>query len=514
MYTAGFYAGALPVSWGVLGAVFLAVWLTSAARDPLYSYGGTAFVCCTSLAGFKVAQMLCRAVCRRPLLRRLTLPESPTLGLMDTHLFPLGEECVRLLGVYYGIKKYSSGEAWVGHAAVAAAGYAALTLPRHLLVFSPRNYTTHYNRFIDLHQKFLYHVTSGSAKRSVASGASAASDATLVQHYADCQEPIFNMDPFLTMSGAASSIAISPDLLMASSDSDRFYSVSPKDTMYLLCDPLAGQDDVLDNVSESGDSRRPLVSTTEASSPDFGPSGDIAEVQSHNEHTKLIRSKLPAGGNSRLLQGPSAPSQGLVQQLPPARRLAWLLPSMGPKPTPTAGRRHEREVIRKKLSTYTLNSESGLFRSLETRRGYGLVDLEMQSTALKCNSHLYYAFAKYVNRYIDFWSSTLDGMVCLIDPSFVKFGCSIPDLSTAVFIMYLICDILWHFVATMTVAAVLAVPFTAYSAACLVVLAVLKLFRVNYLYSQCTLSYQAAVSADFCINLSCLALALTFYLLH
>lgn len=427
------------------------------------------------------------------------LPTAPSDKAADKFGLPLLEELVRFLLVAWSI---STPEVSASQALTVATVYAVNKLVCNLVTFSPVDYASKYEKFERFYSMFLAHTLGAVSKTSFVSMSTSDSGATLVpseELVADVEpaKPVFNLDSFKTLSPRP----LMPILCPATSqqtqpNTDYLYSVSPKNTLH---PELHIDDDDLD-VHSFAPHDSSSIHTTD-SHYDGGGGGGLRVTLPNG-------ARISVGGgagfhydnpshsrhNSTTSLGYTSPDDSKVH---PLRWFAWLLPLKVGKKEMTPG--ELKMSIRKKLSTYTLNSDTASLKSSTCMPLYGTIDLESQVTSAKReNLQRFYEFARFSNDYLDSWSSSFSGILREIDPAFIRYGVTLPDMSPAFFLLQLVSIILWQFLATMLCAVRFAnVPLFAGAAAALIVL---KLFCGNYLHSQCTMSYRFSIAVETVLN--------------
>lgn len=157
--------------------------------------------------------------------------------------------------------------------------------------------------------------------------------------------------------------------------------------------------------------------------------------------------------------------------------------------------------IQKIFSTYTINSEVLSLRSSFARPQYGTFDLENQSFGeSSCeNVQTFHRFARFANKYFDYWSTKFTDLIKEVDPAFIKFGTTLPELSVFSFIMYQASMCLWLFSSCL----LLVLPLVSshkVTVFALFTLVSTKLFCCNYLSYQYSGSYKSALLIEFLLN--------------
>lgn len=198
----------------------------------------------------------------------------------------------------------------------------------------------------------------------------------------------------------------------------------------------------------------------------------------------------------------------------------WLLPIPQSEDGPVCVfHRALRFSIRKKLSTFTLNTETKSLKS-SLRLLYGTVDIESQLPDRQCklskteNVHAYYEFAKFGNKFFDVWSPGLLEFYRSVDPSFYRFGTLLSRLPVFYYVIYAASICMWQFASTLMLAYpfVVATPSVLTFLGLVAVVFVAKVFCTNYLNNQATCSYRVSLVVELAVSLILFALAYFYYL--
>lgn len=185
----------------------------------------------------------------------------------------------------------------------------------------------------------------------------------------------------------------------------------------------------------------------------------------------------------------------------------WLLPVTKKEDDTHISPLALRQTIRKKMSTFTLNSDTASLKSVPCKL-YGSIDLESQLPEKSArftaeNVHGYYEFAKFANQYFDVRTPRLLEFYKGVDPAFYHFGTLLPNFPAFFYIVYSTSICLWQYSSTL----ILAYPFVAADPrlvtfmGIICILAVLKLFCINYLHNQATCSYRVSLVVELVLNL-------------
>lgn len=540
---------AVPLPSALVGFTVVGLFPTKNRLDDLAAYVNAA-----ALAQVVLFLFLCLVVLQKTALYTyLPLPETPADDLASRLVVPLSEEVVKLALLASCFWLFASREhEFLSYVLVLAAVFAVNKLNCHWVTFSPIGYAIRYRRFCEYFEKYETHdVPVLCGKKSIVSTRSDDSGSTLVLLHSDPLPPlIFNLDPF------ASPDSTTYPSTQAHQMIDRFYSVSPRDTMYLACEPgMESSSDSDDSeseteppanttleeglTSESQDAPEPELASESADHTDMGIEETLALAPEWLEHPDQesvhstdthfggggggnLRYKFPDGSLLKFGGGAGFDYKHRDRRSGTDSSTAndswmewfrWLYPKRCKRTSSRKLQHMESALIKKKFSTYSLGSETKpLLRkssaiSQTTAALYASVDLESQSlfpTRTRCNSHRFFHFAKFANKYLDLWLSDAIGLMSTVDPAFKRFGTIIPRLSVFYFTAYLSSICLWQF----TSFHILAYPFLSSAPVWaawiggIMFLLVTKLFCANYLHSQCHLSFKVSIAAELLINIA------------
>lgn len=429
------------------------------------------------------------------------LPETATQNPIDKFVIPLSEEVVKLALIAL-CTNFASGplNRWP-HFILVACVFTLNKLVCNYVTFNPINYKTRFRSFIRIHNKYLDHKRCQFRKKSISSTFSEGKMSLSLQGSLDDQillneKPIFQNISFHDPTKQSPPMEIYKNGNTAHLDLiDRLYSVSPKDTLHLLygdCDYKQPEFSLL--LSKTSNNYQAIPHLDELNS--ICDSGDASFYDS----LKRLEIQNPAASTD-------FPSSNLSLSF---KWFSWLLP-LEISQTPVLNSTNSA-VIKKKLSTYTLNTESSSVKSIHSRKLFGSFDLESQVCTKDekvINSHTFQDFAAFANKYLDFWSPNLGGIIRVLDPAFMKFGVPLNEFSSLFFIMHLLSSGLWQYTSVL----LLAFPFCLQTALyrqwalILPLIAIIKLFIVNYLHSQCTLSYRFSIIIEISVNMGLAVLA-------
>ncbi|OVF11153.1 hypothetical protein A9F13_01g06204 [Clavispora lusitaniae] len=430
------------------------------------------------------------------------LPESCPSGFVDKFLKPIVGEMSRfsvitlastLGGPNFSIDIYS--------VYVVAFVYSANFCAAYLMTFSPLHYKQRYERF--LHQHSIY-TSSKPGPKLPQPSYTALKDTDLYSLAAEVEpKPTFNLDSFRPLHKLSHSKSM-PVLVQNSQQAhlnmiDRLYSVSPKNTLHLQIESDTKWMPSIDNL-HAMDQHSEEPSIIEYTQPE----NFEAHFNCHEFHSDGASFTSSSSSDAETLK-----SRSPVSTVRSALKwFNWLLPLPSSfqnqqfQPSP-----HEvKRFINKKLSSFTLNSETATLKSHGLRSSYGAIDLENQSYSINDTSdnvHEFYKFAAFSNKYFDASSSHSTDSNASIDPSFLRFGVLLSKLSVFQFVLYGITNGLRHFAYTLILSSLFLNPSFAGSSPCLVVLMMIaKLFSNNYLHQQSTLSHRITTAIDFFITLA------------
>lgn len=472
--------------------------------------------------------------------RAAKLPSLPPEGHVDKFVVPMAEEIVK----FCVICLFSNGRALSAtHVYVVALVYALNKLVCILFTFSPLHHSVHYNKFNKLHQIWQdgeslpaskipsFGIDQESGWKSRLSVDSSDSGATLNNVPEPAETPVFNLNSFSTSLAKAKLMPIlGSDRIQTHHDViDRLYSVSPKNTLHLQEADSDSDDDVtlyiISGESDSADSASLHTNGTHLGGggggnfkykfPDgsklrFG-GGAGFDYQHDTPETDPPRDGSCSESSSSSTVTSNSFGEREKEWLRPFLLwFRWLIPIHGDRmPTDI----NTNQSIQKKLSTYTMNSEVLSLKSKDSRN-YGTFDLESQDfKARNKNVHTFYRFARFANKYFDYWSPNFSDLIRDIDPAFMRFGVTLPDFPTFFFLIFEVSICLWQFASSL----LLAYPILAQEVhiwnfmACVALMVVCKLFCCNYLHFQSTVSYKVALVLELFVNLSMFCSCLYYY---
>lgn len=323
-----------------------------------------------------------------------------------------------------------------------------------------------------------------------------------------------------------------PDVL------ERLYAVSPKNTLYLQYDKFK----TLMNLDLDSNSLNLDQSPEENCS--------LCSVSSENDTSTLktqdthfggggggnVDYKLPNGGRLKFGGGAgfdfrrgSKASKSLLRSdchasnsmFPNYRWYCWLSCFHDHTVKSNVSASTTNATIRKKLSNYTINYDSTSLRVCDSNFLYNStyddlsVDLERGgSHLLTPNAQLVFRFNQFANRYLDSWNSDSEAVHASIDPSFIRFGAPIPEMSSFYLTIYFFNTMTWQFLNTLALALPFIKPSTLHWIETLIILMMIitKLFCVKYLYLQSTRSYKFSILTEFLIYISFFAILDMIYI--
>lgn len=502
-------------------------------------------------------------------LRFLSYVETAPVGAEKFGL-PLIEEVIKFFSiVLFVILGNSNHDCRVSYVYTVAAVYAFNFVAASLVEFCPINYTLRFKKFLAYYEIYQSHML-GTISKNTSGNSSLLSTPTLGPAHGPI--PVFNLSSF--ESGPLGPSALMPILSQQAVEPDsdmieRLYAVSPKNTLHFLLGEygtnISGP--TLQMPVENDDATS--VHTTDThlgggggggfkyklpggAKIGFGGGGGFdyehgsgsSDTNSDKQSCESIASfsdrkpcfqslsNSPAFGlsespNTLASFPPCDRHMGKFESVPPQSFLwrilfwfRWLVPfAPCEDETVNVSRRALRFSIRKKLSTYTLNSDTRSLKSFPQRL-YGALDLESQLPDRQCrpsyvteNVHGYYEFAKYGNQFFDVCSPRLVEFYKGVDPAFYRFGTLLSKLPVFYYIVYAASICMWQFSSTL----ILAYPFVAPAASLsmfvglVAVVFVTKAFCANYLHNQATCSYRVSLVVELVVNLILFAFSYFFY---
>lgn len=513
-------------------------------------------------------------------LRFVSYVERAPVGA-EKFFVPLLEEVVKFFSiVLFVFLGNSSHDCRVSYVYTVAAVYAFNFVVASLVEFCPINYTSRFGKFLADYEIYHSHIL-GTVIKNASHDSSLLSTPTLAPaNHAPI--PVFNLNSFgsdLNSFGTKplASSALMPimnqQVLEANSDMiERLYSVSPKNTLHFLLGDYGTNTSgpVLQMPAEEDDAKSvhsldthlgggggggfkykfpggPKIGFGGGGGFDYEHGSGPSDTNSGKDSCKSVVSFSDKRPEFHCLSG--SPAFGLSDSsntsvsIPPCNRhpvkfeslcqhqalqwrilywFRWLVP-IAPceDEIVNVSRRALRFSIRKKFSTYTLNSDTRSFKSFPQRL-YGAVDLESQLPDRQCrpsninteNVHRYYEFAKFGNQFFGVWSPRLFEFYKGVDPAFYRFGTMLTKLPVFYFIVYAASICVWQFSSTL----ILAYPFVAPTASLstfvglVAVVFVAKVFCMNYLHNQATCSYRVSLVVELAVNLILFAFSYFFYL--
>lgn len=435
------------------------------------------------------------------------LPESPPSSVYQKVLKPIGGEGIRLLLIAVSTTFLSQGDTFdIFHAYCIATVYAINFSVAYCLSFSPFHYADRYARF--LHQHTIYESSKSINKAPVIRKVSL--DHKEIHHLHGLidespEKPVFNLN-FFAPAQNLKHHKLMPILIQNSQQAhldmiDRLYAISPKNTIHLQLEAGYNEQTIpMDKFYPTEYSPAILEPGQEDDSPQMIQA--TLSDDTYSEETLLSSSPE----NFSLL---SSSSSGVSEKSSLERFkdlvvwFRWILPIHGAsdkESIPTTSPYEIRRSLNKKLSSYTLNSETISLKAPQNRTLYGTIDLEGNTPSeSECkNVHEYYRFASFSNKYFDSNPST-----STIDPSFITFGELLTSLPLTYFILYGLSNILRHFAYTLALSPIFMAPNICGLEVFLIgLMLIVKLFSHNYLYQQSTSSYKQSIVVDFCIMLA------------
>lgn len=510
--------------------------------------------------------------------QKISFPELAPTDAATKFGVPLMEEiarfCTLAMIVLLGKSEFNCNVTYVY---TVAAVYGLNHLVASIVRFSPFDYHSRFQRFLRSYEIYDSHMLRRLTKKASSTLSYALDSAVTLASVNSPAKPVFNLNSFdeppqLSHSKLIRSIRL--DTLEASPDFwERMYSVSPKNTLHLQIGKSGGEDEVssrllaklqaledplgpsqVDLDPRANDSLSVHTSDThfggggggnfrlklpDGTELEFGSGAGFdyrhrsrceSEDSSHKNREHESSQSLPSPefvpsnpSNSSFCDNPYSPSISPSTHGAEKNTLKniiywfrWLLPLAQKEDestniSPLAVRRS----IRKKLSTYTLNSDTSSLKSFPCK-SYGAIDLESQlpvRTSSVANIHSYYKFAKFANQFFDVRPPRLLEFFKGVDPAFYHFGTLLPKFPAFFFIVYSTCICLWQFTSTL----IIAYPFVAYHpdvltfVVILSTLAVIKLFCINYLHDQATCSYRVSLVVELVLNLVAFAFVYSCY---
>lgn len=510
MHTAGFVFGVVPI----LGLFYLFCMVL--ARIPIrefddicmYIFAG--FACQMVIMGFRVWWVARKSHLHFSRAHK-KLPETASTRIDDKFGVHIVEETLKFIILAVFAVFLAQNQLLVASYVLIVSGvFAGNKLGCQMVTFSPVNYKRHYAKFISAFEKFETRACVLSDKISLNSDdaiSQLSEPHTLVLKHSD--EPgnaLFKLDVFNPQAETQTGVPIpgSPDILTAQLRSiERLYSVSPKDTMYFAYEHFRDTHE-LDPFGQSIKSENCFETSSARSG---GPSLEFKEPENTHKHHVRPQAYLNIEDYSKQNNN-YTPSWW-----------AWLFPWCNTKEQESiVPRKRERALLRKKLSNFTLNSdtlsveekrqdfygesETSSLKSACSYKLYGTLELESQQVHTVANSHTYYEFSRYANKFLDFWSPSLRGVLRCIDPAFMRFGAPIPSISSIYFVLYGASACLWQVSSTLLLALPLLVPDFLF-VLCIftfIILMPVKFFCNNYLHGQCGLSYKVSILLEFVLN--------------
>ncbi|GEQ67716.1 hypothetical protein JCM33374_g1381 [Metschnikowia sp. JCM 33374] len=569
MHTSSYFGVVVPV----LGTVYILCCSSVSLLVWRYDYIGRYFLAAmasqSAMMTFRMAWAARKSVLRyKQKLRKL--PENPSSVFGDKFGVHVAEEVVKLgVLVFCSVLLVESSSSMMSYIIVVSGVFALNRLVLTLVTFSPANYSQYYGKFTRSLAKFESRSYFDKEAASVKPAASrrASEGSTLVSFFNDeptkseptkseptkveppktgatrmePAKPLFKLDLFDRPSETPAAIPVRRFTDTSSAHSnmiDRLYSVSPRDTMYFSYEHFSESSDPRDVAHPAEDFAsivnnlgNPEEKVCEYPNMVFG--GYLHDkLHQADDSAKLDSSAFDSAQSPNLVaascisfdsSNPTSASITSVESAPPVSWWAWLLPHCNKEePRVSFSRNKERALLKKKLSTFTLNSDSGSvhekkagffdgetvsLKSAGSRNSYGTLDLEIQAPCMQksiANSRRFYEFAVFSNKFLDFWSRSVHEILRTIDPAFFKFGTPIPRLSTFYFILYGASVCMWQFSSTLIVALPL-IATNRISAIVAIILypgvVIAKLFCTNYLHGQCTLSHQFSIGTEFGLNI-------------
>lgn len=323
------------------------------------------------------------------------------------------------------------------------------------------------------------------------------------------EAPSFNLNSFSGKSNRVLSQSklmpiLSTPLLSVLGAIDRFYSVSPKNTLHLASDDESLHNgphgyNPYDSLFRSGlfsyehsDVPSPL------DGPDVSFEGSINSCDPMDPHccngagSSLSINQLPPKDSTHS-SSTSSSASSKSSRIGFLKWFHWLFPFnfFQKRKSKAFYRRLQRVQIKQRFSTFSLKNEASSLLSTEKPPLYGSLDLESQTFTpaytRQYNCHDFYQFAKFSNANYDEWVSTTNQ----VDPIFRKFGVTIDQFSIFYFVAYVTELILAQFVSTMT----LALPFymsilVGQTLALYSGMFICHLFCTNFLKNQSERSYK------------------------
>lgn len=369
------------------------------------------------------------------------LPESgPTLRI-DKFVLPL-LELAAIWGLTCAAPKYVPSESLTAAYYTIGAVVAADKLCIGLWMFCPIDYNERFARFLK-----TFEIWSNCNPESMI-----IADAQVRKSISEEDKPTFNLDSF-----RLSKTKLMPILgSMETPFYDGNYSVSPKNTLHSNFDP-----------SQYSDYEEPeRNSDSEAESSETELEEVVCEFKDFER-----KESIEAVGKRHSFIGA-------------VKWFRWLLPlELPPKVESHA------QLIRRKLSTFTMNSELCVKSPL-----YGTFDFELQKRVLETlNVHTFYCFARFANHSFDVWLNK--NVISSVDPVFRRFGVVLPKFECRWFLLLLVTLFLWN------VGLVLLILQKRF-----VLVVIGRLFTVNYLGEQCRSSYKVLIFANYLVSVCIFAL--------
>lgn len=455
----------------------------------------------------------------------------------------------------------------VSYAYTVAGVYGFNVLVANVVKFCPLHYKQRFQKFLLNYSVYKSHTEQQPAKRasfsSLGNSSLLASASTLAVPEEVCK-PVFNLNSFekaIPLAHSKLMQTMNLSLVSYNDSIERLYSVSPKNSLHRQLGQNYGKNDAISaKFSEAFESS--ILVDLEAQSfhtadthfggggggnfkyelPDgtklkFGggagfdyshgsnpgsergsrdDSSDSVKSADYKFNLKLYKSSPELGAslasfstrethsNPYGLSDETSIEESRSRLLQLVSWFRWMLPIAHKDDQPArVSPKALRHIIRKKMSTYTMNSETTLLKSCP-RRLYGTIEISSQLAASRPveNVHEYYKFAKFANLFFDVWSPRLLDFYKGVDPAFSHFGTLLTDLPVFYFTIYSLSICLWQFSSTL----ILAYPFVdscptvATYLGIVALLIVVRFFCINYLHNQATCSYRVSLVVELVVN--------------
>lgn len=565
MHLASFQARVIPITIVGLLGLAASLWVLCTTVPSLHTCGRAVALTGLVLGFFRLFLMI------RNLLKGsqvINLPEHPFENRFERFGAPILEELVRFLLIT--IVFYATGSTTIRSMACIIGIIYALDKQIWLLwLFSPSEYEVRYKKFSRYYDIFIKNETEHNwpkctyeANLETASfidsscfdqlacdvescegvdtksgAASPTSSTTLVSDTNSLNssalvllKPEFSFNFGSTSMGKSKLLPIECPQSHLDNNLDyiqRLYTVSPKNTFHLQYENFKLPDRInLDDCSK--DLQVVLLNAMELTSESTSSSIHTNDTHFGGGGGGNIEYKFPDGSKLKLGGGAGFDfrrgskhskhlvSKGTYQQSQTMsfehyRWYCWIFCLHKHQIEQKPARQAVNNSIRKKMSSYKLNSESTSLRVCASMNLYNSTDDSFCGEDLESGSHknvirnaqMYFRFNRFANRYLDLWNNDLTGNLCLIDPAFSRFGIPLTEISPLYIILYSFSTILWQLLASITFALPFSMKHNMHGTVGSIFITAIfcKLFCVNYTNLQSSRSYKFSILVEFIINL-------------